>query len=136
MSITTSCVTSKSSTDWLNYVKYDKTIWPSAKIELAFWNIYFERYTLHEYDCSNKCSKLIDIMDKAGYTGDVIVLDVDYGQYNHAVVRTKIGDEYVYYDPTNGTTTKKLEEFGKFLGEIPGNQIQFFKRLNISEWTF
>ena len=131
----TGCVTSKND-NWLDYRVYDATIWPNARIEHAFWNIYFEKYTLHEYDCSNKCSKLISIMDKAGFVGDLIVLEVDYGEYKHAIVRTKIGEDYVYYDPTNGKSTKRLEELGKYVAEIPSNQVQFFKKLNISEWTF
>jgi len=133
--LSTSCVTTKSDS-WLDHYVYDKVIWPNARVEHEFWEIYFEKYTIHEYDCSNKCSKLIDFMDKQGFVGDVVVVDPEYSEWKHAIVRTKIGDDYVYYDPTNGKTSRDLEEFGKFVAVIPSNQIQFFRKLDISEWIF
>ena len=93
----------------------------------SFRKISEEIYIKHLYDCSNKSSKYARILNEKGYKADIMVTSVGEGHHAVVVVHFKNGD-VLYCDPTQGTWSDEIDEFGKPFELVP------FEKRHSKKW--
>jgi len=100
-----------------------KTVLVPIPLQPLFWKIYKEKNVDDVNDCSNKSGKYLRALDARGIAGKVIVIKTKMGY--HAIVKTGGGP---YLDPTFGTASYNINDYGKFLFSLELNELdqEFF----------
>lgn len=93
-----------------------------------------KKYSVNEYDCSNKSAEYINALWDAGYDDALIVL-IEFApdpSKRHALVYVK----GLYVDPTWDTVSKDMHRGWGIIGLIDKNNYSFYRHLYKDEWQF
>lgn len=84
-------------------------------LEDLFWTLNRQPNAIGENDCSNKAGRYFRALREKGYAADIVVVSIPLERRRqvelHAVVKVENG---VYCDPTFGTWSSNLADFGEY----------------------